>query len=847
MRPSRSPHGLLRLRALAGAAGCLAVAAQAQGKSQTTEIEIREVLAIKGVTRGGRTPFQLDAVALARLEDPLPPAAGAELPTADGDTARWTALAANDSGEFSRDALRGGFASATVTVAEDRVMLLEATGHRHVTVNGVPRTGDAYRLGLGAAPVQLRAGPNELLFKPGRGNLAARLVAPPAPIFLEDRDRTMPDALGGHREPLPAAVVVTNATTAWQHGLAITAEVGGMRHTTALPALAPVSRRKVAIAIRVPERIDGADLELALTLRRGEKNLHASTLRLRARQPDAHHIRTFVSEIDGSVQHFGVTPAVADPDRDPAVRPGLVLSLHGAGVNGGNQAGHYRPKTWAHIVSPTNRRAFGFDWEDWGRLDALETLDVATRLYRPNPLRLYLTGHSMGGHGTWNLGAHFPDRFAAIGPSAGWRDFWSYGGAVTWDEPTPMQELFARAANASRTLLLRDNYRHTGVYVLHGDADRNVPVSQARFMRAQLAEFHSNFAYYERAGAGHWWGDQCMDWPPMFEFFANNVRAPADQQRRIQFATVNPGISAQCEWVTIEAQQRSLECSTVTANVDPAKTEVSASTTNVARLSLDLTPFAAPATASSRETEAKDKALATKLVLGSPLTLHIDDQRLEVAWPKDAKLRLRRNDDGWQPATPAPPQWKSPRRAGPFKDAFRHRMVFVVGTRGTPDENHWALAKARYDAETFWYRGNGSVDLVLDREFDPAADPDRNVILYGNATTNAAWEQVLVDAPIEMRAGLLRVGERKLKADDLAGLFVLPRRGSDVASVGVIGGTGPRGMRLTDQLPYFVSGVAYPDWLVFGREVLAHGVDGVRGAGFFGPDWSLGNGQACWQ
>ena len=29
-------------------------------------------------------------------------------------------------------------------------------------------------------------------------------------------------------------------------------------------------------------------------------------------------------------------------------------------------------------------------------------------------------GHSMGGHGTWNIGVTFPDRFAAIGPSAGW-------------------------------------------------------------------------------------------------------------------------------------------------------------------------------------------------------------------------------------------------------------------------------------------------------------------------------------------------------------------------------------------------------------------------------------------
>ena len=33
----------------------------------------------------------------------------------------------------------------------------------------------------------------------------------------------------------------------------------------------------------------------------------------------------------------------------------------------------------------------------------------------------------MGGHGTWHIGATFPDLFAAIGPSAGWLSYWSYG------------------------------------------------------------------------------------------------------------------------------------------------------------------------------------------------------------------------------------------------------------------------------------------------------------------------------------------------------------------------------------------------------------------------------------
>ena len=88
-------------------------------------------------------------------------------------------------------------------------------------------------------------------------------------------------------------------------------------------------------------------------------------------------------------------------------------------MTGSGQARCYAPKSWGHVVAPTNRRRFGFDWEDWGRMDAMEVLEEAQARFGTDPRRTYLTGHSMGGHGTWNLGAHFPDRFAAIAPICG--------------------------------------------------------------------------------------------------------------------------------------------------------------------------------------------------------------------------------------------------------------------------------------------------------------------------------------------------------------------------------------------------------------------------------------------
>ena len=52
--------------------------------------------------------------------------------------------------------------------------------------------------------------------------------------------------------------------------------------------------------------------------------------------------------------------------------------------------------------------------------DLIAILDQALELYRVDPDRVYLTGLSYGGFGTWFLASRHPRRFAAIAPVAGW-------------------------------------------------------------------------------------------------------------------------------------------------------------------------------------------------------------------------------------------------------------------------------------------------------------------------------------------------------------------------------------------------------------------------------------------
>ena len=587
--------------------------------------------------------------------------------------------------------------------------------------------------------------------------------------------------------------------------------------------------------------MDSLTLEVELHTLSGE-TLHRTHFFLDVAKPTEKHYRSFLSHIDWSVQHFGVTPPPAAPDTSV----GLVLTLHGAGVPA-RQAHHYAAREWCYIVSPTNRREFGFDWEDWGRIDALEVLAEAERLFLPDPKQRWLTGHSMGGHGTWNLGALLPDRFGAIGPSAGWRDFWSYGGSEDVGSRRPLDLILARSANLSRTLLFEHNLTHGGVYILHGDQDRTVPVEQARYMRERLATFHPNFAYYERPGAGHWWGDQCMDWPPLMDFLRRNPLPDTRDVHEIDFTTVDPAVSSHCYWAGVEAQERSMVPSRVLASVDPDSLRFSIETTNVKRLLLDLQAVFPETLRTSIEVHCEIDGDLIEVSSGGFLR-HMLQRRRETG---SSYMSFERRDGRWAMAPILDLQNKGPHRAGGFKQAFQRNVLLVIGTHGTEAENEWARQKALYDAETFYYRGNGALDVTTDVEFledaetTPGLVDKRNLVLYGNADTNAALSAVLDPrCPIELRNGALAIGDHTWTGDDLGCVFVYPRKGSDEHSVGVVGGTGLLGGRTLMQMPFFLSGAGFPDWLVVEDLMLDQGADGVVGAGFFGPEWDLGNDYA---
>jgi pimeloyl-ACP methyl ester carboxylesterase len=784
------------------------------------------------------------------LEDPKEIKAGDPfIEDEAGNPVEWEKIEVEENNEFSDNALRSGYLYLEFQSDKEENVIFEASGHTMVLINGFPHEGDHYDYGWSLIPIRLKKGRNTFVLQSGRfPRMRARILTPENSIAFTKRDMTTPDLLKEEQSIYLAAIRVMNVNNTWFKGGIITCEIGSKSVSRPVPSISPMNVRKVPFEIPSPEKLEGdtAIFTAILKDKRG-KVLHQENFTLDIKSKYDHHKQTFLSDIDGSVQYYSIAPASDQNIEDPA----LFLSVHGASVEAVNQARAYKKKDWGHLVAPTNRRPFGFAWEDWGRLDALEVFDHAQNLLQTDPQRTYLTGHSMGGHGTWYLGATYPDRWAAIAPCAAYPDLLDYRGSfsrrlenmsderlerigmtreqvdkiltastITNQEDILIDSIMRRAGNPSRTLKLKRNYLHYGVYILHGEVDTVVPTIIAREMRANLGSFHNDFAYFEYPNGSHWYGDHSVDWPPVFDFFKYHQIKPSNEIEKIEFYTASPGVSSKSHFIEIHQQEVPLEISSFHYKRDSIP---GITTRNVAALIIDLGKMG-----------------------NSSSVIKVDDQEIQIE-NNAVELSLSKNDASWQVSQKPPFNQKGPHRNGGFKDAYRNKMVLVYASKGNLAENEWWYHRALFDAEKFYYRGNGNVELVKDTDFSPEKYPDQNVIIYGNRTNNMAWKSILGNCPLQVENGRISMSGRSFEGDEYGTYFIYPRPDSDIASVGVVSATGGKGMKATYANLYLENGTTFPDVIVVNSSVINEGLAGIECAGFFGNDWSVEKGDFVWR
>lgn len=180
----------------------------------------------------------------------------------------------------------------------------------------------------------------------------------------------------------------------------------------------------------------------------------------------------------------------------------LILFLHGAGERGSDLSLVTRLYPISHAQ---NTQGFPFilvapqcpDGEQWHSDELIALLDKVQKQYKVDPDRIYLTGYSLGGTGTWQLASDHPERFAAIAPVCG--------------------RCMPTVAGRMKDL---------PIWVFHGDQDPVVSFENSKLMVDTLKGMQAKevkFTIYP--GAGHDICDRTYIQPELYEWFLSHKKS----------------------------------------------------------------------------------------------------------------------------------------------------------------------------------------------------------------------------------------------------------------------------------------------------------------------------------
>jgi predicted peptidase len=177
----------------------------------------------------------------------------------------------------------------------------------------------------------------------------------------------------------------------------------------------------------------------------------------------------------------------------------LILFLHGSGETGTDglkqvdvglgKAIKAKEKEFPFIAifPQSHKRSWLADKED--AKTALDILAEVQKQYKVDDKRIYLTGLSMGGFGTWSLAQKYPERWAAIVPVCGKGD--------------PEQAA---------------KIKDIPCWCFHGDADNAVNVQNSRVMIEAIKKAGGEPKYTEYPKVGHNSWDKAYGTPELYDW-----------------------------------------------------------------------------------------------------------------------------------------------------------------------------------------------------------------------------------------------------------------------------------------------------------------------------------------
>lgn len=447
------------------------------------------------------------------------------------------------------------------------------------------------------------------------------------------------------------------------------------------------------------------------------------------------------------------------------------------------------------IASPYG---FGSIWYDGpAERDVLDVLADVRSKYNVDPDRIFLTGLSMGGEGTWSLATRYPHLFAAIAPVCPPMDHRLHAvgrGPVldfeqqVYDAYTPYHHL--------RNLI------HVPMKVFHGDADPTVPVDHSRKMVERARELGCHVRYVEYPGVGHNAWDPAYEDGAIFHWFKllKRIERPAT----VEFAT--PSLRwPRSYWLRIDQIEARPGNAVIRADAVGDRT-IKIITDNVAAFTilLDEAPV--------------DRSECLRVVLNSEEIYHGVPTLSELSFGEVETGLIKRAG-----------------LEGPVPDAFRDRYLLVYGS----NNDHTGVYEASRELVSAMADPDEWADIHIPVKSDvEVSDEDLrtyNIILFGNPATNSLIRRVNDDLPVRFAEGGIVSGRRHIPTDDAGLLVVYPNPICQDRYVVIIGGNTPETLKTAAFYRYA------PDYVIFepGRDDQDR--PRVLDSGTFSNRWGIGN------
>jgi len=537
-------------------------------------------------------------------------------------------------------------------------------------------------------------------------------------------------------------------------------------------------------------------------------------------------VKAYRSEVDDTLQPYGLyVPRSYDPKKPWP----LLVSLHGATSSHllnrrrvfglGNRPGEsdYEavrnedvtfPDVDFIVLSPYGRGEVA-GYNGLAEQDVLRAMADVERAYNIDEDRVYLTGLSMGGGGTWHLGLRYPDRFAAIVPVCAVGDLaLSAAGRDLAGDARALLELTGPSAIA-------ENAANQQVLIYHGDEDPAVNVEQSRRMVARYRELKwlgKSVQFFELPGVNHFAWDFAYREASLFERLASIRRDPSPP--RVVYSTYSPRYN-QAYWLRIDRIDHGFRLARIEAVRGTGRFDISVDNLSAFTILLD----------------------EAHVEQGRPFEVGVNGQ---TAWRGDlrgAKLSLARDrDERWRekpwvgPAVGPPDHPEASFVGGTLPQRDAH--VYVYGTAGDAATTE-AARKAAERLADWGPNVRARFKVLADTEVTPQTMADRSLVLVGNAAVNRVVARVADKLPLRQDGSGTFAGARRLAGPGASYRLVYPNPRAAGRYLLVYGGGNAEALgRLLPPVGQLLPPVQ-PDYLVTGddgRSVLE---------GYFKDDWKI--------